>query len=66
MLLKYACCAVKKGKIQHPIVVRLTGTNEEEARKLLEAADVDTIPAVTMDEVVQTGNRQALQSKIAS
>ncbi len=58
--------AVKKGGIKHPIVVRLTGTNEEEARQLLTGADVDTIPAVTMDEVVQEGNRQALQSKIAS
>jgi succinyl-CoA synthetase beta subunit len=58
--------AVKKGKIDHPIVVRLTGTNEEEARKILEESDVDVVPAVTMDEVVQQGIRLALQSKIAS
>jgi succinyl-CoA synthetase beta subunit len=34
-----------------PIVVRLTGTNEEEARALL--ADTDLVPAATMDEAVQ-------------
>ena len=58
--------AVKKGKIEHPIVVRLTGTNEEEARKILEESDVEVIPAVTMDDVVQEGIRQALQTKIAT
>ncbi len=58
--------AVKKGKIEHPIVVRLTGTNEEEARVILAESGVDLIPAVTMDEVVQEGIRQALKSKIAS
>ncbi|HMB70933.1 MAG TPA: ADP-forming succinate--CoA ligase subunit beta [bacterium] len=58
--------AVKKGKIEHPIVVRLTGTNEEEARKILEESDVEVIPAETMDEVVQQGIRMALKSKIAS
>jgi len=57
--------AVKKGKIEHPIVVRLTGTNEKEARKILEESDVEVVPAVTMDEVVQQGIRLALQSKIA-
>jgi succinyl-CoA synthetase beta subunit len=57
--------AVKKGKIEHPIVVRLTGTNEEEAREILEQSDVEVIPAVTMDDVVQQGIRMALQSKIA-
>jgi succinyl-CoA synthetase beta subunit len=58
--------AVKKGKIEHPIVVRLTGTNEEEARQILAESGIDVIPAVTMDEVVQQGIRQALKSKIAS
>jgi succinyl-CoA synthetase beta subunit len=58
--------AVKKGKIEHPIVVRLTGTNEEEARKILAESEVETIPAVTMDEVVQQGIRLALRSKIAT
>jgi succinyl-CoA synthetase beta subunit len=58
--------AVKKGKIEHPIVVRLTGTNEAEARKILEESDVKVIPAVTMDDVVQQGIRRALQAKIAS
>jgi succinyl-CoA synthetase beta subunit len=58
--------AVKKGKIEHPIVVRLTGTNEAEARKILEESDVKVIPAVTMDDVVQQGIRRALQVKIAS
>jgi succinyl-CoA synthetase beta subunit len=59
--------AVKKGKIEHPIVVvRLTGTNEEEARKILAESDVEVIPAATMDEVVQQGIRMALKSKIAS
>jgi len=32
-------------------VVRLTGTNEEEARKLL--AETELVPAETMDEAVQ-------------
>jgi succinyl-CoA synthetase beta subunit len=58
--------AVKKGKIEHPIIVRLTGTNEEEARQILAESGVDIIPAVTMDEVVQQGIRYALKSKIAS
>ena len=58
--------AVKKGKIEHPIVVRLTGTNEEEARKILDESDVEVTPAVTMDEVVQQGIRLALQAKIES
>jgi succinyl-CoA synthetase beta subunit len=57
--------AVKKGKIEHPIIVRLTGTNEEEARRILAESGVDIIPAVTMDEVVQQGIRYALKSKIA-
>jgi succinyl-CoA synthetase beta subunit len=47
-------------------VVRLTGTNEEEARQILAESGIDVIPAVTMDEVVQQGIRQALKSKIAS
>ncbi|GJM43857.1 MAG: succinate--CoA ligase [ADP-forming] subunit beta [Gemmatimonadota bacterium] len=58
--------AVKKGKIEHPIVVRLTGTNEEEGRKILADSDVKVTPAVTMDEVVQQGIRLALQNKIAA
>jgi len=37
--------------IKVPIVVRLTGTNEEEARALL--AGTDLVPAATMDEAVQ-------------
>ncbi|MBU2500332.1 MAG: ADP-forming succinate--CoA ligase subunit beta [bacterium] len=37
--------------IKVPIVVRLTGTNEEEARALL--AKTDLVPATTMDEAVQ-------------
>ncbi len=37
--------------IKVPIVVRLTGTNEEEARTLL--ADTKLVPAATMDEAVQ-------------
>jgi succinyl-CoA synthetase beta subunit len=58
--------AVKKGKIEQPIVVRLTGTNEEEARQILAESDVEVTPAVTMDEVVQQGIRLALRSKIES
>jgi succinyl-CoA synthetase beta subunit len=46
--------------------VRLTGTNEEEARKILEESDVEVTPAVTMDDVVQQGIRLALRSKIAA
>ncbi len=37
--------------INVPIVVRLTGTNEEEGRALL--AETDLVPAATMDEAVQ-------------
>ena len=58
--------AVKKGKIEQPIVVRLTGTNEEEGRKILAESDVEVTPAMTMDEVVQLGIRAALRSKIDS
>jgi succinyl-CoA synthetase beta subunit len=58
--------AVQKGKIEHPIVVRLTGTNEEEARRILAESDVKVTPAVTMDDVVQQGIRLALRSKIAA
>jgi succinyl-CoA synthetase beta subunit len=43
--------AVKGSKPPVPIVVRLTGTNEEEGRKIL--GETDLIPATTMDEVVQ-------------
>ena len=57
--------AVKKGKIEHPIVVRLTGTNEEEARKILAESGLSLVPAETMDDVVQQGIRLALKSKIA-
>ncbi|MBZ0270325.1 ADP-forming succinate--CoA ligase subunit beta [bacterium] len=58
--------AMKKGKIEHPIVVRLTGTNEEEGRKILEEADTKVTAAATMDEVVQQGIRFALQNKLAA
>jgi succinyl-CoA synthetase beta subunit len=37
--------------IKVPIVVRLTGTNEEQAREMLKGSQL--IPAVTMDEAVQ-------------
>jgi succinyl-CoA synthetase beta subunit len=37
--------------IDVPIVVRLTGTNEEEARRLL--TETELVPAATMDEAVQ-------------
>lgn len=57
--------AVRKGKIQHPIVVRLTGTNEVEARKILADSGLPLASAATMDEVVQQGIRLALKSKIA-
>jgi len=43
--------ATKRMDIQVPIVVRLTGTNEAEARELL--AETDLVPAATMDEAVQ-------------
>lgn len=43
--------ATKRMDITVPIVVRLTGTNEAEARELL--AETDLIPAATMDEAVQ-------------
>ncbi|MBC8423082.1 ADP-forming succinate--CoA ligase subunit beta [bacterium] len=43
--------ATMRMEIKVPIVVRLTGTNEAEARELL--AETDLIPAATMDEAVQ-------------
>ena len=49
--------ATERMKIEVPIVVRLTGTNEAEARELL--AGTDLIPAATMDEAVQKANELA-------
>ncbi len=43
--------ATKAMDIKVPIVVRLTGTNEEEGRAML--AKTDLVPAATMDEAVQ-------------
>ncbi len=43
--------ATNRLDIKVPVVVRLTGTNEEEARVLLQGTDL--VPAETMDEVVQ-------------
>jgi succinyl-CoA synthetase beta subunit len=43
--------AAERIDINVPIVVRLTGTNEEEARALL--AETDLVPAATMDEAVK-------------
>jgi succinyl-CoA synthetase beta subunit len=43
--------ATERMEINVPIVVRLTGTNEEEGRALL--AETDLHPAETMDEAVQ-------------
>jgi succinyl-CoA synthetase beta subunit len=43
--------ATEQMDIDVPIVVRLTGTNEEEGRRLL--AETDLHPAETMDEAVQ-------------
>jgi succinyl-CoA synthetase beta subunit len=43
--------ATERMEIKVPIVVRLTGTNEAEARELL--AKTDLVGAATMDEAVQ-------------
>jgi succinyl-CoA synthetase beta subunit len=43
--------ATERMDIKVPIVVRLTGTNEAEARVLLDGTDL--VPAATMDEAVQ-------------
>ncbi|MBK7702762.1 MAG: ADP-forming succinate--CoA ligase subunit beta [bacterium] len=43
--------ATERMEIKVPIVVRLTGTNEAEARELLKKTDL--VPAATMDEAVQ-------------
>jgi len=43
--------ATRRLDIRVPIVVRLTGTNEEEARRML--AGTPLVPAETMDEAVQ-------------
>jgi succinyl-CoA synthetase beta subunit len=52
--------ATESMDIKVPIVVRLTGTNEEEARALL--AKTDLVPAATMDEAVQKANELAAAS----
>jgi len=49
--------ARSRADIAVPVVVRLVGTNEEEARALL--AETDLVPAATMDEAVQTAIRLA-------
>ena len=49
--------ATERMEIKVPIVVRLTGTNEEAARELL--AETDLIPAATMDEAVQKAIAEA-------
>ncbi len=49
--------ATESMDINVPIVVRLTGTNEDEARELL--AKTDLVPATTMDEAVQKANELA-------
>jgi succinyl-CoA synthetase beta subunit len=43
--------ATEQLKVTVPIVVRLTGTNEKEARAMLEGSQL--VPATTMDEAVQ-------------
>jgi succinyl-CoA synthetase beta subunit len=43
--------ATKSMDVKVPIVVRLTGTNEEKAREMLEGSKL--VAAVTMDEAVQ-------------
>ncbi len=45
--------ALNKINIPVPIVVRLTGTNEEIARDILNKSGKDLIPATTMDEAVK-------------
>ena len=49
--------ATNSMEINVPIVVRLTGTNEAEARELL--AKTHLVPAETMDEAVQKANELA-------
>ena len=49
--------ATEKMDIKVPIVVRLTGTNEEKAREML--AETKLVPAATMDEAVQKANELA-------
>ena len=44
--------AVKRTQIKLPIVIRLTGTNEAEAREILKGVSGLT-PATSMDEAVQ-------------
>jgi succinyl-CoA synthetase beta subunit len=43
--------ATKQLDVDLPIVARLTGTNEEKAREMLEGSSL--VPAATMDEAVQ-------------
>ncbi len=52
--------ATERMEIAVPIVVRLTGTNEAEARELL--AETDLVPAATMDEAVQKALELAAQA----
>ncbi len=50
--------ALKNLEIRVPVVVRLTGTNEEVAREMMAKAD-GVEPAATMDEVVKTALARA-------
>ncbi len=49
--------ALKQIKIEIPIIVRLTGTNEEQARKMLEGTEL--ISASSMDEAVKLAVEEA-------
>ena len=45
--------AMKKSKLKVPLVVRLAGTNSEEARKILENSGVAIIPATGIKDAAE-------------
>jgi len=51
--------ALGKIDIPVPIIVRLTGTNEEQAREILDKSGKDLIPATTMNEAVKLAVEKA-------
>ncbi|HCN09627.1 MAG TPA: succinate--CoA ligase subunit beta, partial [Lentisphaeria bacterium] len=45
--------AVKDLSLEVPVVVRLAGTNAEEAKEILAASGVDIVPAESLDEAAE-------------
>ncbi len=57
--------AVEESRIDLPIVVRLTGTNEAEGKRLLEESGIDLVTRETMEEAANEAVRRARTSTSA-